>query len=112
MTTKHDLKSIYVWSPDWKMLQNCVCCKGHSIAEMPIIEFDSTEIDYFNRLPLCLFSELVSLYYTNRENYNFIILHFLFNLPGGYVRRIKPGQEKRVAITVSLSFSLFFFFKS
>ena len=30
MTTKHKFIPFYVWSPDWKMLQNCVFRLGHA----------------------------------------------------------------------------------
>ena len=34
-TTKHTFIPFYVWSPDWKMMQNCVCRMGHSSTESP-----------------------------------------------------------------------------
>ena len=30
ITTKHNFIPFYVWSPDWKMLQNVACRTGHS----------------------------------------------------------------------------------
>ena len=34
-TMKHNSTYFYVWSTDWKMLQNCVCRTGHSSTECP-----------------------------------------------------------------------------
>ena len=42
MTTKHNLIPFYVWSPDWKMLQNCICRTGHSSTESPFASLFAT----------------------------------------------------------------------
>ena len=36
ITTKHNIIPFFVWSPDWEMLQNCICRTGHSLTESPI----------------------------------------------------------------------------
>ena len=38
MTTKHNFIPVYVWSPDWKMLQNFECRMEHSSTESPWCE--------------------------------------------------------------------------
>ena len=35
ITTKHNFIPIFVWTPDWKMLQNFECRTGHSLTESP-----------------------------------------------------------------------------
>ena len=38
ITTKHNFIPFFLWSPDWKMLQNVVCRTGHSLTESPFIK--------------------------------------------------------------------------